>query len=477
MVSPTHLLDADGFAVHGVPARSGTIMPDEARCSLVCGDLGVRLRQSIEESWLRSRTYGIDRDHVREQAPDHVALVPAQQRSRQLLEAADPVVTMVHSVLRSEPHMVALSDPDGVIVRFLASQHDGGAKNLFEGASWAERDIGTNGIGTALAARVPVLIFGPQHFVRDYSHWTCIGVPVRSADGRLLGALDLSVRNERMSVHTWGWTLSLAGAIEAELARASRPRVAELDEVVRRLHDDRQRLEEWDRRKDGAFATLSHELNNPLHAMVMSLELLDRTYGDPRRFREVSGRLRRDVRRLARVVDDIGDVARVKRGGLVVHMERHDLNGVLRHAADAVRAQMDRLGHAVRMSLAPEPLLIDGDPVRLEQVFTNILGNAAKYTPPGGHVVVESGAARGEARVRVRDDGHGIEPRDLDRIFGEFTRVVRPVHDPGGLGIGLALVRSLVRLHGGSVIARSDGPGKGSEFEVALPLAGRSRAA
>jgi signal transduction histidine kinase len=468
-----HLLDADGFAGHGVPARNGTIMADEARCSLVCGDLGVQLRQSIQDSWLRSRAYGIDPDHVRAQTPDRAALLPAQQRARELLEAADPVVAMIHSVLRSEPHMVALSDPDGVIVRLLASQHDGGAKNLFEGASWSERDIGTNGIGTALAARAPVLVFGPQHFVRDYGLWTCIGVPVRSADSRLLGALDLSVRNERMSVHTWGWTLSVVGSIEAELARASGARAAELDEVVRRLHDDRQRLEEWDRRKDGAFATLSHELNNPLHAMLMSLELLDRTRGDPGRFREVSGRLRHNVRRLARVVDDIGDVARVKRGGLVVRKERHDLNQVVRHAADAVRAQMDGFGHALEMSLGPEPLLIDGDPVRLEQVFANILGNAAKYTPAGGHIIVQSRAVGGEARVTVRDDGHGIEPRDLDRIFGEFTRVVRPAHDPGGLGIGLALVRSLVRLHGGTVTARSDGPGTGSEFEVALPLAGR----
>jgi signal transduction histidine kinase len=122
------------------------------------------------------------------------------------------------------------------------------------------------------------------------------------------------------------------------------------------------------------------------------------------------------------------------------------------------------------MRLASHPLLVDGDPDRLEQVFTNILGNAAKYTPPGGNIVVDSRAAGGEARVRVRDDGRGIEPQDLGRIFGEFTRVVRSTDDPGGLGIGLALVKSLVRLHGGSVTARSDGPGKGSEFEVVLPL-------
>jgi signal transduction histidine kinase len=118
-----------------------------------------------------------------------------------------------------------------------------------------------------------------------------------------------------MSVHTWGWTLSLAGSIEAELARAAEPQAAELDEVMRRLIEDRRRLEEWDRRKDGAFATLSHELNNPLHAMVMSLELLDRTHGDPSRLRDVSGRLRHQVRRPARVVGDIGDVARVKGAG------------------------------------------------------------------------------------------------------------------------------------------------------------------
>jgi signal transduction histidine kinase len=454
--------------------------------SLVGSDLDLRLRRFIEESWVRSETYGIDRQHLRRQRPDPGTLIPHQQRARPLLEAADPVVTLVHSVLRDEAHMIAVSDADGFVVRLASSHAREEAINFFEGASWHEQDIGTNGIGTALAARAPVLVAGPQHFVHDYKHWTCIGVPLRAPDGRVLGALDVSVQNQRMNAHTWGWTLSLVGSIEAQLARAAASRVDDIDEIeavddpgrlrttLRQLVQDRQRLEDWDRRKDSAFATLSHELNNPLQALALSIEQLRRSPGDARRFDEVTGRLRRHVRKLARVVDDIGDVARVKNGGLIIHKERVDLNAILNHASDAVQPQMSGLLHTLVLRLAPTPLIVEGDADRLEQVFTNILGNAAKYTPSGGHIVVDAEIAGGQARVRVRDDGRGILPEDLNRIFNEFTRVAHPENDPGGLGIGLALVRSILRLHRGSVTARSDGPGKGSEFEVVLPLAPRA---
>jgi len=125
--------------------------------------------------------------------------------------------------------------------------------------------------------------------------------------------------------------------------------------------------------------------------------------------------------------------------------------------------------HTLAFRAGPRPLTIAGDPERLEQVFANLLVNAAKYTPPGGTIVLEAEAAPGEARIRVRDDGLGIPPEDLQRIFDEFARVARPDGDPGGLGIGLAVVRNIVRLHGGTVSARSEGLGKGSTFEVVVP--------
>jgi signal transduction histidine kinase len=452
--------------------------------SLPRGDLGLRLNRLVEESWVRSRNYGIDPLHLRRQRRDLATLVPRQERARLLLEAAQPVVRLVHSVLRHEAHMVGVSDAEGFIVRLAASHAEEEAINFFEGASWSERDIGTNGIGTALAARAPVLVAGSQHFVHDYRHWTCIGVPLCAPDGTVLGALDLSVLNDRMSEHTWGWALSLVGSIEADLARATADNRAPGDDeidagqdpghlrtTVRRLVQDRRRLEDWDRRKDGAFATLSHELKSPLQAMALSLELMARSNGNAGRLDELTARLRHQVRKLGRVVGDIGDVARVKSGALFVQKQAIDLNAVVGRAVEAVQPQMNERRHRVQLRLAPQPLIVEGDAVRLEQVFTNILGNSAKYTPPGGNVTVESEVAGSDARVVVRDDGCGIAPEHLGRIFVEFIRVVDASNDPGGLGIGLALVRSIVRLHGGSVLARSDGPGRGTELDVALPLA------
>jgi len=270
-------------------------------------------------------------------------------------------------------------------------------------------------------------------------------------------------------------------SIEAQLAHDLGPRVIDLDAIassddpvrlraaVRSLLEERDELAVWDRRKDGAVATLSHELRNPLSAMALSLDLLERQRASPGRVGEVSERLRHQVKRLAKVVGDIGDVAQVKNGAMVIHREAIDLRTVLASAAEATRPQMDKLHHSFVLR-SPRPLMVDGDPERLEQVFTNLLGNAAKYTPPGGTIALEAEERAGEARIFVRDDGMGIPPEDLERIFVEFARVARPDGDPGGHGIGLTVVRNIVRLHGGTVTAHSDGRGQGTEIEVILPL-------
>ena len=461
----------------------GTMVKDLASKLFGNGDVGERLNHVIYDSWARSLEFGIDANHLRIQRPDARRLRRLQGRARGLIEAAEPVLALVHSTLRDEPHMVAVSDADGAVIRFFASDTREAVINFFEGASWNERDIGTNGIGTALSAREPVLVVGPQHFVHDYRHWTCIGIPLCSAEGRVVGALDLSVRNDRLSAHTWGWTLSMARSIEAQLGRNHGSHVidlqgiesvqdpARLQAMVRRLLEERDRLDVWDRRKDGAVATLSHELRNPLSAMALSLDLLERSREMPGRLGEVSERLRHQVKRLAKVVGDIGDVAQVKNGALVIQREAIDLNAVLRSAAEVMQPQMDDLHHALVVRLPRQPLPAEGDPERLEQVFTNLLGNAAKYTPQGGTITLAAEELSGEARILVRDNGVGIPSEDLERIFAEFVRVPRLEGDPGGLGIGLAVVRNIVRLHGGTVTARSEGQGRGTEIEVVLPLA------
>ena len=262
-------------------------MQDLANCLFGNGDVAERLNDVIHESWARSLQFGVDSKDLRIQRPDAARLGVLQQRAQALVEAAEPVLTLVHSTLRDEPHMVAVSDADGAVIRLLASDTREAVINFFEGASWNERDIGTNGIGTALSAQQPVLVVGPQHFVQDYHHWTCIGVPLCSPDGHVLGALDLSIRNDRLSAHTWGWTLSLVKSIEAQLARDHGPRVIDLDEIrIQRRSSAAagrgarpprraRRASCRDRRKDGAVATLSHELRNPLSAMALSLDLLE----------------------------------------------------------------------------------------------------------------------------------------------------------------------------------------------------------
>jgi PAS domain S-box-containing protein len=181
------------------------------------------VRPMVLASWERSRGYGVDPRWLRPQEPSPSALLAARARSRALLDSAEPFLRLMHETLASEPHLVVISDTEGLILRALAGPGlpaDLESSNLFEGASWHERDLGCNGIGTALAEGAPVILIGPEHFQQSYTGWTCIGVPIRDFSGAVVGALDLSVPNEHTHVHAWGWSLSVAKGIEAELARS-----------------------------------------------------------------------------------------------------------------------------------------------------------------------------------------------------------------------------------------------------------------
>jgi sigma-54 dependent transcriptional regulator, acetoin dehydrogenase operon transcriptional activator AcoR len=174
---------------------------------LARGSVGSGVDEDVRQAWLRSRAYAVDAHNVPRQQPDPSRLRQAQVSSRDLLEAAEPSMRLVDDILAAEPHMVILTDADGLCLRLMAPPTQiraDPAGNMFEGGSWHERDVGSNGIGSALATKQPFVIVGPQHFVDDYLHWTCMGVPLRSAGGALLGVLNLSVHNDRMSRHTWG---------------------------------------------------------------------------------------------------------------------------------------------------------------------------------------------------------------------------------------------------------------------------------
>lgn len=246
----------------------------------------------------------------------------------------------------------------------------------------------------------------------------------------------------------------------------------------RRLEEDlRARVEELgraDRRRTEFLAVLAHELRNPLAPVQNAVHILKEATVDEGRRAEARAIIERQVRHMTRLVDDLLDVARVTQGKIQLRTARIDLASPLQTAVADVRPQMDRRRQRLTVSLPPEPVWVQGDAQRLEQVFVNLLGNAAKFTGNGGSVDVRMERTRGEVRdsvtVRVRDDGIGMAPDTLPRVFDLFTQAdSSAARTTGGLGIGLTLVRRIVELHGGTVEAHSDGLGRGSEFAVHLP--------
>jgi signal transduction histidine kinase len=235
-------------------------------------------------------------------------------------------------------------------------------------------------------------------------------------------------------------------------------------ELQRRL----RQLAEADRRKDEFLATLAHELRNPLAPLRNALHIL-RATRRPDRLQEM---MERQVQQMVRLVDDLLEVSRITRGKIELRKEPVELARLVRNAIETSGPLIEAARHELDVALPPDPLVLDGDPVRLAQVISNLLNNAAKYTDPGGRIWLTAAREGSEAVVRVRDNGIGIPSDMLPGIFEMFAQVDRSLgRSQGGLGIGLTLVRSLVELHGGSVGASSAGTGHGCEFAVRLPLA------
>ena len=237
-------------------------------------------------------------------------------------------------------------------------------------------------------------------------------------------------------------------------------------------------LRDADRRKDEFLATLAHELRNPLAPIWNTLQILKLPGADPSIIAQSRDRMERQVQHLVRLVDDLLDVSRVMRGKIDLRKQRVSLSQVTTHAIETAQPQITSKGHTLHVSLPPHPLDVEADPVRLAQVVSNLLTNAARYTEKKGHIWLTAAREAGRVVVRVRDDGIGIAPEMLPRIFDLFTQVDNSVaRSHGGLGIGLTLVKSLVEMHGGEVEARSAGLGQGSEFTVKLPPAAAEEAA
>ena len=235
-------------------------------------------------------------------------------------------------------------------------------------------------------------------------------------------------------------------------------------------------MREADRRKDEFLATLAHELRNPLAPIRNSLHILRLTASNEPATERVCEMMERQVNHMVRLVDDLMEVSRITRGKIELHKEPIEIAAVVRSAVETSRPLIEAAGHQLAIAVPPEPLLIEGDLVRLAQVLANLLNNAAKYTEDGGQIWLTARQQGGMAVISVRDSGMEISAEMLPRVFEVFAQADRSTsRAQGGLGIGLSLVRSLVEMHGGSVEAQSAGPGQGSEFLIRLPVAQGTR--
>jgi PAS domain S-box-containing protein len=228
-----------------------------------------------------------------------------------------------------------------------------------------------------------------------------------------------------------------------------------------------------DRRKDEFLAVLAHELRNPLAPLANGLQVIRLAQGNPDAIGRARTMMERQLAHLVRLVDDLLDVSRINRNKMELRRSRLLLADVLNSAIETARPLIEAAEHTLTVSLPPEPITIDGDLTRLSQVFSNLLANSAKYTEAGGHIFLQAVRGPDHVVVSVRDTGIGIPAEHVGRVFDMFSQVDRSIErSSGGLGIGLALVDGLVKMHGGMVSARSPGPGQGSTFSVTLPIIG-----
>lgn len=273
------------------------------------------------------------------------------------------------------------------------------------------------------------------------------------------------------------WFLSRAVPIRDQAGNISRwfgtnTDVTEQREAAESLRELADKLRDADRRKDEFLAMLAHELRNPLAPIRNAVHILQLTEGISDDVQSIHAVMDRQLNQLVRLVDDLLDVSRVQLGKIDLRRDQVDLKTVITQAVETCRPALDEAQHDLRLAIPPQPFIVNGDAQRLAQVFSNLLNNASKYSAPGSKIVIALHRDDQDAVVAVKDNGVGIDHDALPHIFDVFTQVESSLErSKGGLGIGLALVRQLVELHGGSVTAKSEGLDRGSEFIVRLPIA------
>jgi signal transduction histidine kinase/ActR/RegA family two-component response regulator len=336
---------------------------------------------------------------------------------------------------------------------------------------WAEAEVDSRVWGQCDPARSAIVVF----------RGTQAAAPVCAAIDALLPMLGAKLVGERAE---------LAAAGLAAAARDSHRRASELNsalDVSRRelqlayqraenelvsRREAEAKLREADRRKDEFLAMLAHELRNPLAPIGMAAQILRRSDVTPERVKHTCEIIDRQIGHMTSLLDDLLDVSRVTGGLVALAQELHDMGAIVRDAVEQARPLVDARRHRLSLTLPAQAAQVYGDGTRLVQIVTNLLNNATKYTPQGGLIELEMTQDASMVQIIVRDNGIGIDAALLPHVFDLFVQGERsPDRAQGGLGVGLALVRSLVERHGGSVSAASAGHGAGSEFTIRLPRA------
>jgi signal transduction histidine kinase/CheY-like chemotaxis protein len=407
----------------------------------------------ILESWRRSLAAGVDPTAELPKL-EQVADQDFQGRlwaNASLLAVAQPLLELASASLAAVPHAVYVTDRQGVVLHNVGSLPLTEARSVLRGESWSEERIGTNAAGTALAAHQPVAVFGPEHFQRFFHDLAGVGAPVCDPPDEVVGAVGILTSIDDGDRHRLELASYLARTMERELANQRAKGV---------LHNKEEFLEQ-----------LVHELRNPMAALLNFLHLIRLSAGDQVAVTEARQSAERQVHDLANLLNDLLDISRISGGHVYLQKKRVAVDFLVREAVNTTRPQLETRQQQLTELLPPGPLFLQADPVRIIQVLTHLLAHAAKYTGAGGHIWVSAERDGNDVLLSVYDNGVGLPVDLLPKAFDLFLG--KTAGPQKGLRIGLNLARSLVELHGGSILALSDGPGEGSEFIVRLPAAVR----
>ena len=424
-------------------------MPDRIKIKPV-------LRPLIAESWLRSQAAGVatTAETVTFHRVDDDDLQRRLQASSDVIQVARPHLKWLSTWLAGTPHIVYLVDRDGIVLFSVGDYDNADAFGLTPGYDWSEQTMGTNGAGTAIVADRPVAVFGPEHISEPFRGFTCMGAPLHEPAGQVCGAIDVSTSAEDAHEERLAVMAYTAFVIDTELAHR------------RAAAKATQRI----KAKDRLLAEVSHELRTPLSVILGWARLLSKSTVDETSLHALEI-IERNAMKQTQVIEDLVDLSRCLAGGFRLKCSATELASLIKNSVDSLQQTSETKRQTLKLDLAVDTLRVEGDAARLEQVVSNLVSNAIKYTPEGGCIDVKLEKIDSHAAITVSDTGVGISEELLPLVFDYFRRgdeMSSARYE--GLGLGLAIVREIVTQHGGTVDAQSQGAGRGATFRVLLPL-------